>query len=274
MADGVAITAGSGTTIATDDTGASGHVQIVKLAISTDGSVTLIPADATNGVDVDVTRLPAFGTGQAVYAEDVSHNTGDNGVPVLAVRTATPTDRVSADGDYGNLQLDQIGRLRTTSAIETRTAVTPTISSGVAYASGDVVGAALTFTGAAAFNGGSGRITNAILTDRSTQAAPLELWIFQASPTLVGADNAAFDITDANLETAVPLGVIQFVNYFSTASGRVSQGTVNGMALGAAPLHYICGASATSIYGALAVRGTPTYGSTADLVVSLVLEQE
>src|SRR5574343_1108425 len=46
MADGVAITAGSGTTILTDDTGAGGHAQVVKLAISTDGSGTLIPATA------------------------------------------------------------------------------------------------------------------------------------------------------------------------------------------------------------------------------------
>jgi hypothetical protein len=58
MADGVAITAGLGTTILTDDTGAGGHAQVVKLAISTDGSGSLIPADTTNGIDVDVTRLP------------------------------------------------------------------------------------------------------------------------------------------------------------------------------------------------------------------------
>lgn len=57
MADGVAITAGSGTTILTDDTGAGGHAQVVKLAISTDGSGTLVPADAGNGLDVDVTRV-------------------------------------------------------------------------------------------------------------------------------------------------------------------------------------------------------------------------
>ena len=42
MADGVPITAGSGTTIATDDTGATGHVQLVKLAYSADASATLI----------------------------------------------------------------------------------------------------------------------------------------------------------------------------------------------------------------------------------------
>lgn len=52
MADNVAITAGSGTTIATDDAGAGGHVQIVKLAISTDGSAAVSPADATNGLRV------------------------------------------------------------------------------------------------------------------------------------------------------------------------------------------------------------------------------
>jgi hypothetical protein len=47
VADGIAITAGSGTTILTDDTGAGGHAQVVKLAIATDGSGTLIPADAS-----------------------------------------------------------------------------------------------------------------------------------------------------------------------------------------------------------------------------------
>lgn len=57
MADGIAITAGSGTTILTDDTGAGGHAQIVKLAIATDASATLIPSDATNGLLVDVKRV-------------------------------------------------------------------------------------------------------------------------------------------------------------------------------------------------------------------------
>jgi len=45
MADGVPITAGAGTTILTDET-ATGHAQVNKLAISTDGSATLVPATA------------------------------------------------------------------------------------------------------------------------------------------------------------------------------------------------------------------------------------
>lgn len=57
MADGVAITAGSGVTVATDDAGAVGHVQLVKLAISADGSATVLPATTANGLTVDVTRV-------------------------------------------------------------------------------------------------------------------------------------------------------------------------------------------------------------------------
>lgn len=66
MADGVAITAGSGTTIATDDCGASGHAQILKLAVSTDGAATLVGAD-TSGLYVRpaafTTRLTATSSG-------------------------------------------------------------------------------------------------------------------------------------------------------------------------------------------------------------------
>lgn len=55
MADNVDITAGSGTGIATDQvTGTLEHVQLVKLAIATDGSRTLIPADGTDGILVNL----------------------------------------------------------------------------------------------------------------------------------------------------------------------------------------------------------------------------
>lgn len=54
MADNISITQGTGTTVATDDCGAAGHTQIVKLAISTDGSATPIPADGTAGLKVNL----------------------------------------------------------------------------------------------------------------------------------------------------------------------------------------------------------------------------
>lgn len=57
MADNVPITAGSGTNIATDEvSGTLEHVQLMKLAISTDGSRTLIPATSAEGLLVDISN--------------------------------------------------------------------------------------------------------------------------------------------------------------------------------------------------------------------------
>jgi hypothetical protein len=92
MADGVAITAGSGTTILTDDTGAGGHAQINKLAISTDGSGTLIPADATVGLLVNPNNL---------LADDAAFTPGTSKVmPVGFEADETATDSVD-EGDAG-----------------------------------------------------------------------------------------------------------------------------------------------------------------------------
>lgn len=92
MADGVAITAGSGTTILTDDTGAGGHAQIVKLAISTDGSGTLIPADGTVGMSVNVT--------QAITDDSAFTAATTKVIPAGFMADDTSTDLVD-EGDAG-----------------------------------------------------------------------------------------------------------------------------------------------------------------------------
>jgi hypothetical protein len=57
MADNVPITPGSGADIATDQvTGTGEQIQLMKLAISTDGSRTLIPANGTDGLSVKLTN--------------------------------------------------------------------------------------------------------------------------------------------------------------------------------------------------------------------------
>ncbi|CAK0775226.1 hypothetical protein CCP3SC1AL1_770021 [Gammaproteobacteria bacterium] len=58
MTNNVAITAGAGTPIATDEIG-SAHYQRVKIADGAEDSTAMIGGDATNGLDVDVTRIAA-----------------------------------------------------------------------------------------------------------------------------------------------------------------------------------------------------------------------
>lgn len=79
MADNLGYTPGSGAVVATDEvTGTGEHCQVVKLAISTDGSRTFIPADATNGIDVDVTRV----SGIVDVEGNVAHDGVDSGNPL------------------------------------------------------------------------------------------------------------------------------------------------------------------------------------------------
>lgn len=95
MADNVAITAGSGTSILTDDC-TTGHAQVVKLAIATDGSATLIPADSGG-------LLVNLGTNNdATIGGDVAHDGVDSGSPVkvghVAIAHGTnPTAVAAAD---------------------------------------------------------------------------------------------------------------------------------------------------------------------------------
>lgn len=67
MADNVTLNAGTGgATLSTDEVTRATvvqHVQYVKLMNGTDAAIDVIPGDATNGLDVDVTRLPALAAG-------------------------------------------------------------------------------------------------------------------------------------------------------------------------------------------------------------------
>lgn len=72
----------------------------------------LIGGDATNGLDVDVTRLIPGVTATALgKAEDAAHASGDVGVMALAVRRDTAASG-AADGDYVTLNTDDLGNLR------------------------------------------------------------------------------------------------------------------------------------------------------------------
>lgn len=81
--------------------------------------------DITNGLDVDVTRLPtlanvttvatvsALGTGTTgpMKAEDVAHATGDMGIPAWGVRNDNLGTTYGADQDYGPIATDLNGRV-------------------------------------------------------------------------------------------------------------------------------------------------------------------
>lgn len=72
----------------------------------------LIGGDATNGLDVDVTRIiPGTSATSLGKAEDAAHSSGDTGVMALAVRQDTATQLAGTDGDYSPIITDSSGRV-------------------------------------------------------------------------------------------------------------------------------------------------------------------
>lgn len=100
MADNVAITAGSGTNIATDQLAGGEHVQYVKLMDGTLDGSGKIGGDATNGLDVDVTRVQ--GTVTISGAVNPTPTTS-GGLSISRVISANTTNATNVKGSAGQV---------------------------------------------------------------------------------------------------------------------------------------------------------------------------
>jgi hypothetical protein len=280
MADNVPITAGSGTTIATDDV-STVHYQRVKLVDGTLDATTAIAAgNGTNGGALRVT-VASDSTGQIALAAgtntneivgDVAEDAAIAGNPVRIggrASTAMPT-AMSADGDIVSPWLSREGMAVVTFNRTRTAALIPTIDTAV-YADLDRLGSVVTVSSAALRNGGSGMIVGALLEDDAGSNFSIEAWFFQVSPTMVNADNGVFDISDANIATAVPLGCIDFwsANTKSlSTTNRITPGTYLG---GPCAMHYTCASGDSAIYMILRARGAYDAAATDDLTIWLEL---
>src|SRR5687767_6181036 len=100
MADTIELNAGTGGAIlATDDAGAGGHVQIVKLALSADGSAVPITADA-NGIEVQGAGTAGTAAGGVVTVQGVASMTA------LAVSQSGTWDEVGINDSGNSITVD------------------------------------------------------------------------------------------------------------------------------------------------------------------------
>lgn len=112
MADNVALP-GEGAVIATDDV-AGVQYQVVKLAIGSDGSASLVGSAnplpvSLSGVATEATLAALYG---ALQAEDAPSASGALGMPMLAMRYASDTVTTDNDGDWTVPKVDENGRLK------------------------------------------------------------------------------------------------------------------------------------------------------------------
>ena len=135
--------------------------------------------------------------------------------------------------------------------LTSRATQAPTVSSGAAYAAGNVVGGLLTFAGMARTAGQGGVLQSALLRDKSGQNTNYDLFLFDAAPAAPSDRTAIVQLAAADLAKCV--GVVSFSGQALGAASTMGVQTVGGLGL-AFKL-----TSGTTLFGILVTRGTPTY---------------
>lgn len=145
--------------------------------------------------------------------------------------------------------------------------VSVTLTVGATYATGDFVGTSSTpisFANAVRTSGGSARLRSVTISDpAASTAAALELWLFNATVT-VPADSAAWNLSDADgLKCVGVVSIPTTAQYLSSATGV--------MHVGGLSTQYHC--AATTLFGALVTRGSPTYTGTLQVIPEIEYDQ-
>lgn len=194
--------------------------------------------------------LPA--TGSVIATDDISSVHYERGKVTLGAEgvATADLDGTAARGAYVDPRLKVV-----------RLQITPTISTTI-YAAKDAIGGLLTFSNAARASGGTIFIQSLVVVDKDQERADMELYLSRATFT-APTDNAVFDPTDAELLDCV--GVIGVGPWYDFNDNAVA--SVNNIGLE-------CSLAGTDLFGALVSRGTPTYTSTSDIVVTLTIAQD
>lgn len=144
---------------------------------------------------------------------------------------------------------------------------TPTITAG-AYSSLDAVGGKLEFENVCTPYSNSASIVRATVLDKGKQSALLYLVLFDRDFTET-ADNTAFTVTDADLANVLGVLEIGTADYIDLHDNSVGQLGFDNLCC-CIPFELVEGG--TSLFGQLMVKtSTPTYTSTSDLIIKLVI---
>jgi hypothetical protein len=134
---------------------------------------------------------------------------------------------------------------------------TPTVSTSPAYTANDQVGGIQTLTVPNSSLGSCALVSFNVL-DLAGQSAALSLFFFNSLPTVASSDNAALNISDANMALCIGHVVVAAGDYQSTSANSIASVKLSG------PL-YMKSATADTLYVVVKTTGTPTYAGTTDL---------
>lgn len=157
-----------------------------------------------------------------------------------------------------------MARQRVTAPIKVYS-VTPTVTAG-AYSPNDALGGVMEFENVVDTGGESGVIISISVRNLATTAPQLDVVFFSSEPTGV-ADNAAYDMPDADL--AMAIGWIKVATTDWTAFSDSELATVDNVGLA-----FTLDSGVTSLYAQMVDRTGTTLTSTSDITVLVGIAAE
>lgn len=131
----------------------------------------------------------------------------------------------------------------------------PTISTS-AYSSGFNVGGILTLGTAFRGNGGTAILESLTISDKSAQAAPFTILLFDAALTGTATDHSAYTVNASDVPKMVGQVVVANSDYTTTSTAAVAVKSGLGIALQN-------NESTKNLYAVIVTTGTPTYAALA-----------
>ena len=196
--------------------------------------------------------LVAYSNGAA---SAFAHPLLDNAGAIISPATA---DNQAA----GNGKLDVI--IANTGAGSLSVTVTPTVTVGT-YSDGMVVGGKLAITPAARLSGGSGFVQQVLVTKKTTQNAPFDLFIFHTNPSAAFTDHANLPDISADFDKLV--GVIRCTDVVDCGVPQILQALQQA-------LQFDLPSGGNTLYVVPVIRGSDTYATTDAVTISLGILQD
>jgi hypothetical protein len=251
LADNVAITAGSGTTLASDDIGG---VQYPRAKVTWGPDGTANDADVASGKPLPIQHRVSDGTAWTYGSGAIAA-----GTPRVALATDSPG--IITTGTAGTASA-------TVLTVQGVASMTPVTSGGVsalriitmstdtgAYASGDLIADTQQYDAFFRVANGTGVINTITVTEKDAQGAAIYIIIHRTS-TSMGTENSAPNISDANLVAGIQHIIAVATTDYVTVSGT-KIATLKNLGL---PVMAVSGTDDLYI-SILNSTGTPTYAS-------------
>lgn len=200
-------------------------------------------------VSVSVTSIPEV---------EIKNDSG-NAIPVNVTSSVDVEIKNDAGNPIPSVLTTGSAVIGTVVSRTSKVAVTPTITSGSAYTSGNLVGPLLTF--ANVFDSSNSGIIQSIRVKcKSVQTASLKMYFLTATAS-------GGTLTDKTAPSIAAADITNLLGPFALGAADSGLGTETTWVLDGVGAAVV--SASTSLFGLLVVTGTPTFASTSDIIVEI-----